>query len=108
MVHPRVYGTDTTLLEHFVREKRALSIESAVHKCTGRAAKVMGLKTKGILSPGMDADLNLFDLSAVHTCATYSDPAKFSTGIDTVFVAGRPAILNGIFTGSMAGKVLTR
>ena len=108
MFHPRVYGTYTTLLEHFVREKRALSIESAVHKCTGRAAKVMGLKTKGILSPGMDADLNLFDLSAVHTCATYSDPAKFSTGIDTVFVAGRPAILNGIFTGSMAGKVLTR
>ena len=108
MFHPRVYGTYTTLLEHFVREKRALSIESAVHKCTGRAAKVMGLKTKGILSPGMDADLNLFDLSAVHTCATYSDPAKFSTGIDTVLVAGRPAILNGIFTGSMAGKVLTR
>ena len=52
MLHPRVYGTYTMLLEHFVREKRALSIESAVHKCTGRAAKVMGLKTKGILAPG--------------------------------------------------------
>ena len=108
MLHPRVYGTYTTLLEHFVREKQALSIESAVHKCTGRAAKVMGLKTKGILAPGMDADLNIFDLSAVHTCATYSDPAQFSAGMDTVFVAGRPAILNGAFTGSMAGTVLTR
>ena len=108
MLHPRVYGTYTMLLEHFVREKRALSIESAVHKCTGRAAKVMGLKTKGILAPGMDADLNIFDLSAVHTCATYSDPAQFSAGMDTVFVAGRPAILNDAFTGSMAGTVLTR
>ena len=108
MLHPRVYGTYTTLLEHFVREKQALSIESAVHKCTGRAAKIMGLKTKGILAPGMDADLNIFDLSAVHTCATYSDPAQFSAGMDTVFVAGRPAILNGAFTGSMAGTVLTR
>ena len=108
MLHPRVYGTYTTLLEHFVREKQALSIESAVHKCTGRAAKVMGLKTKGILAPGMDADLNIFDLSAVHTCATYSDPAQFSAGMDTVFVAGRPAILNDAFTGSMAGTVLTR
>ena len=108
MLHPRVYGTYTTLLEHFVREKQALSIESAVHKCTGRAAKIMGLKTKGILAPGMDADLNIFDLSAVHTCATYSDSAQFSAGMDTVFVAGRPAILNGAFTGSMAGTVLTR
>ena len=108
MLHPRVYGTYTTLLEHFVREKQALSIESAVHKCTGRAAKIMGLKTKGIFAPGMDADLNIFDLSAVHTCATYSDPAQFSAGMDTVFVAGRPAILNGAFTGSMAGTVLTR
>ena len=108
MLHPRVYGTYTTLLEHFVREKQALSIESAVHKCTGRAAKIMGLKTKGILAPGMDADLNIFDLSAVHTCATYSDPAQFSAGMDTVFVAGRPAILNDAFTGSMAGTVLTR
>lgn len=56
----------------------------------------------------MDADLNIFDLSAVHTCATYSDPAQFSAGMDTVFVAGCPAILNGTFTGSMAGTVLTR
>lgn len=108
MLHPRVYGTYTTLLEHFVREKQTLSIESAVHKCTGRAAKIIGLKTKGILAPGMDADLNIFDLSAVHTCATYSDPAQFSAGMDTVFVAGRPAILNDAFTGSMAGTVLTR
>ena len=88
--------------------EQALSIESAVHKCTGRAAKIIGLKTKGILAPGMDADLNIFDLSAVHTCATYSDPAQFSAGMDTVFVAGRPAILNDAFTGSMAGTVLTR
>ena len=108
MLHPRVYGTYTTLLEHFVREKQVLSIEAAVHKCTGRAAQVMGLKTKGVLAPGMDADLNIFNLSAVHTCATYSDPAQFSAGMDTVFVGGRPAVLNGSFTGSMAGTVLTR
>ena len=108
MLHPRVYGTYTTLLEHFVREKQVLSVESAVHKCTGRAAKVMGLKTKGVLVPGMDADVNIFDLAAVHTCATYQEPAQFSVGMETVFVGGRPAILNGIFTGSMNGAVLTR
>lgn len=108
MLHPRVYGTYTTLLEHFVREKKILPIEAAVHKCTGRPAEVMGLRTKGILAPGMDADINIFDLAAVHTCATYQDPAQFSVGMDTVFVSGTPAILHGTFTGAHSGTVLTR
>ena len=108
MLHPRVYGTYTTLLEHFVREKQILSVEAAVHKCTARAAAVVGLPTKGVLAPGMDADLNIFDLAAVHTCATYQNPAQFSAGMDTVFVSGRPAILNGAFTGRTDGTVLTR
>ncbi|MFQ6938253.1 MAG: amidohydrolase family protein, partial [Oscillospiraceae bacterium] len=91
MLHPRVYGTYTTLLEHFVREKQALSIESAVHKCTGRAAKIMGLKTKGILAPGMDADLNIFDLSSRPYLRNLFRSCAFSPVWDTVFVAGRPA-----------------
>ena len=84
MLHPRVYGTYTTLLEHFVREKQVLSLEAAVHKVTGRPAAVMGLRTKGVLAQGMDADIN------------------------TVFVSGQPAILHGALTGRKDGTVLTR
>ena len=66
MLHPRVYGTYTTLLEHFVREKQVLSLEAAVHKVTGRPAAVMGLRTKGVLAQGMDADINIFDPAHPH------------------------------------------
>ena len=108
LLHPRVYGTYTTLLEHFVREKKALTLESAVHKCTGRAAKVMGLRGKGVLAAGMDADLNIFCLDEIHTNAAYQDPAQFSSGMDTVFVGGRPAIWHGAFTDAMTGKTIKR
>ena len=108
MLHPRVYGTYTTLLEHFVREKQVLSLEAAVHKVTGRPATVMGLRTKGVLAQGMDADINIFDPAQIHTRATYQDPAQFSDGLDTVFVSGQPAILHGALTGRKDGTVLTR
>ena len=108
MLHPRVYGTYTTLLEHFVREKQVLSLEAAVHKVTGRPAAVMGLRTKGVLAQGMDADINIFDPAQIHTRATYQDPAQFSDGLDTVFVSGQPAILHGALTGRKDGTVLTR
>ena len=106
--HPRVYGTYSTLLEHFVREKQVLSLEAAVHKVTGRPAAVMGLRTKGVLAQGMDADINIFDPAQIHTRATYQDPAQFSDGLDTVFVSGQPAILHGALTGRKDGTVLTR
>ena len=108
MLHPRVYGTYTTLLEHFVREKQVLSLEAAVHKVTGRPAAVMGLRTKGVLAQGLDADINIFDPAQIHTRATYQDPAQFSDGLDTVFVSGQPAILHGALTGRKDGTVLTR
>ena len=108
MLHPRVYGTYTTLLEHFVREKQVLSLEAAVHKVTGRPAAVMGLRTKGVLAQGMDADINIFDPAQIYTRATYQDPAQFSDGLDTVFVSGQPAILHGALTGRKDGTVLTR
>lgn len=108
MLHPRVYGTFTTLLEHFVREKHVLSVEAAVQKCTGRPAAVMGLRQKGVLAPGMDADVSVFDLAQVHTRATYQQPAQFSSGMDAVFVNGKPAILHGELTGAANGAVLRR
>ena len=108
MLHPRVYGTFTTLLEHFVREKHVLSVEAAVQKCTGRPAAVMGLRQKGVLAPGMDADVNIFDLAQIHTRATYQQPAQFSDGMDAVFVNGKAAILHGELTGAANGAVLRR
>ena len=56
----------------------------------------------------MDADVNVFDLAAVHERATWEQPAQESEGMDAVFVGGAPAILHGAFTGAANGQVLWR
>ena len=107
-LHPRVCGNVTHLLEHFVREKGALTWEQAVHKLTGRPAQVLGLKGKGRLAAGYDADVCVFDPQALHERATYTEPQQTSQGMSLVLVAGETALENGRPTGLCAGRAIRR
>lgn len=106
--HPRVYGTFTHFLEHFVREKNILPIEEAIYKLTGRPAEVLGLKRKGRLEVGYDADVCVFSLRALHENATYQEPEQLSQGMDYVLVSGQPALEEGRPTGLCAGRAIRR
>lgn len=106
LMHPRVYGNIPRLLEHYVKERGLLTIEEAVHKITGLPAWRFGLKTKGRIQPGCDADLCLFDLNNIHQTGTWTDPARFAAGMDTVFVMGKPARWEGEFTDHFGGQIL--
>jgi len=55
----------THLLGHWVHEQRALSLEAAVHKITGRPAALYGLHDRGRLAPGLPADVVVFDPALV-------------------------------------------
>ena len=105
-LHPRVCGNVTHLLEHFVREKQALSWESAVHKLTARPASVLHLAGKGQLAVGYDADICVFAPEALHEQATYTQPQQTSQGMTHVLVNGAFAIRNGALTGTESGKLL--
>ena len=104
--HPRVYGNCTRLFERFVREKQVLSLPQAVRKVTALPAQAMRLAGKGVLQVGADADINIFRLDDLHERATYLSPCQESDGMDTVLIAGKPAILHGTFTGICNGSVL--
>lgn len=106
MLHPRVYGSFARLIERYVLDQKVLSLEQAVHKVTGRAAQVMNLRTKGLIAPGMDADLLLFDPASIHERGTYLDPAQLAAGFDDILVAGRFAVENGRFADLSAGQIL--
>lgn len=106
LMHPRVYGNIPRLLEHYVRERKLLSIQEAVRKITGLPAERFGLHTKGHIAPGMDADLCLFDLANIHQTGTWQKPDQLAAGMDTVFVMGKPAVYEGAFTDRFAGQVL--
>ncbi len=58
-------GFGLHLLGHWVREKRAMTLEAAVHRLTGQTAKVFGIRGRGLLQTGYAADLMLFDPSTV-------------------------------------------
>jgi N-acyl-D-amino-acid deacylase len=106
--HPRSYGTYPRVLGHYVREVKLFGLEEAVHKAAYRPAERLGLRGKGRVQVGADADLVVFDPATVRDVATYADPHRFPVGIEHVWVAGQPTIRNGRHTGARAGRVLRR
>lgn len=108
MPHPRVYGTFPRLLQHFVREKGALTWEQAIHKVTGRPAQRLRLAGKGVLAAGMDADLCVFDPEALRETGTYQEPCRMAVGMDTVLAAGVPLLEQGVLTGARPGRIIRR
>ena len=85
-----------------------LPLEQAVRKMTSLPASRLRLRGKGVLQPGADADVCVFDPARLHERGTYTDPAQEAEGMDYVFVGGRPAIADGEFTQERAGRVLRR
>lgn len=107
MPHPRLYGTFARILERYVGNG-TLTLPEAVRKMTLAPAQALRLPHKGRLAEGFDADLVVFDLGNVRENGSYADPARFASGIETVFVGGAPALLDGRCTGNNTGRVLRR
>jgi len=106
--HPRAYGTFARILGKYVRQEKTLSLEKAVFKMTGLPAWRLKIWDRGLIRPGMKADLTLFDPDKVIDKATFANPAQYPEGIEHVVVNGVIAVENGEHTGKIAGKVLRR
>ena len=105
MKHPRAAGTFPRVLGEYVRERKWLSLEDAVHKMTAEPAARIGLVDRGTIRQGAFADLVLFDPAKVRDQATFEDPYKLATGIDKVFVNGGLVWSGGKLTGRYPGRV---
>ena len=106
--HPRVYGTFPRILGRYVREEKHLTLEEAVRKMTSFPARKIGLENKGVLRPGADADIVIFDPETVIDKATFQNSPQYPEGIEYVLVNGRVCVEKGQFTGQTAGRVITR
>lgn len=107
-IHPRMSGAFPRILGRYVRERRLLSLQEAVRKMTSLPARIFGLKGKGILKEGMDADLVLLDPERIRDRATYQEPYLPPDGICFVMVNGQLVAKEGKLTGSRPGKVIVR
>ena len=106
--HPRLWGTFPRVLGQYVRERGVLTLESAVHRMTGRSADKFGLRDRGQLAVGKYADICVFDAASVRDAATFEQPTRPAVGIHHVFVNGKMALANGVPTDTRAGIVLLR
>lgn len=106
--HPRAFGTFVRVLGHYVRENNVISLEHAVRKMTSLPAQAFGIYDRGLLRPGMKADVVLFDPSAVADKATYNDPWQYPVGVEYVFVNGQETIRRNEHLGIKAGATLRR
>ncbi len=106
--HPRGYGTYPRILGRYVRELGVLRLEEAVRKMTSMPAQRFGILDRGLVRPGMRADITVFDPDTVIDKATYQDPHQFPEGIEYVVVNGRVTVDKGKYTGALAGKTLRK
>ena len=106
MRHPRSAGTYPRVLGRYVRERRWLSLQEAVRKMTSLPAWRLGLKDRGLVRPGMMADLVLFDPVRVIDRATFREPHLIAEGIRRVWVNGVEVWRDGATTGRLPGRVL--
>ncbi|MER7764437.1 D-aminoacylase [Streptomyces sp. NPDC097619] len=106
--HPRAWGTFPRYLGHYARRLGVLTLEEAVTRMTGRPARRLGLRDRGLIRPGHHADLVLFDPDTVEDAATYEEPRRPATGIVHVHVNGVPVLRDGRTTGALPGRALRR
>jgi dihydroorotase/N-acyl-D-amino-acid deacylase len=104
--HPRAWGSTARILGHYVRDERVLTLEEAIRKMTSLPASRMGLADRGIVRPGMAADLVAFDPATVRERSTYADPLHYSQGIPFVCVNGELVVDGGRITGARPGRPL--
>jgi N-acyl-D-aspartate/D-glutamate deacylase len=108
-------GWSTFILSHWVREKGLYSLGEANRRMTSGPARVLRLTDRGVLAPGMRADVNVFDASKVaelHPEVVHDFPGgatryiQRSVGYRATLVNGEVSVENGEFTGARAGRVL--
>ena len=88
----------------YVREPGVLTGEEAVRKMTSVPARRFSLFNRGLLRPGMVADVVCFDPAGVRDLATYDEPRRLPEGIPCVIVNGRPVVAAGRHTGDLPGR----
>jgi N-acyl-D-amino-acid deacylase len=106
--HPRGYGAFTRVLARYVREKKLLTLENAIHKMTGLTAEHLGLQNRGIIAKGNYADLVLFNPDTVQDNAVIGNNKALSTGVDAVWVNGELVYKNQKSMGKFSGVLIKK
>jgi N-acyl-D-aspartate/D-glutamate deacylase len=104
--HPRGYGTFARVLALYVREDGVITLEDAIRKMSGYPAQRLKLWDRGLLRPGLKADIVVFDPAKVKDRSTFEQPHQYSTGFRDVLVNGKIVLRGEALTPERPGRVL--
>ena len=105
-VHPRAYGNFARLLGKYVRDEKRVTLPEAIRRLTSFPASNLGIKDRGLLKPGMYADVAMFDAATIADKATFDKPQQFAVGVRHVLVNGVPVLLDGAMTTARPGRAV--
>ncbi len=84
-----------------------------VEVCSSAPARIHGFKSKGVLAPGYDADIVVFDPQAKWTLRAKElqercgwspyEGVEFTGRVETTILRGEPIVEDGVFIGSRGG-----
>jgi N-acyl-D-amino-acid deacylase len=104
--HPRAYGSFARVLGKYTRDEGVLTLPDAIRKLAALPAANLGLDHRGLLKPGMFADVVAFDPKTIADRATFEKPHQYAVGMKHVFVNGVQVLRNGEHTGKKPGRAL--
>jgi N-acyl-D-amino-acid deacylase len=104
--HPRYFGTFPRVLGRYVREEKILTLEEAIRKMTSANAAKVNQYDRGLLRPGMAADITIFNAATIVDLATYEKPHQYAAGVEYVIVNGKIVLDKGEHTGARPGTIL--
>jgi N-acyl-D-aspartate/D-glutamate deacylase len=117
LIYDAGYGYATRLLGYWIRERKIMSLEEGVRKLTFMVASIFGIHDRGLIRPGLAADLALFDPATVRECEPemVSDLpggerrlVQRAIGVKMTVVNGEVLTEDGAHTGALPGKILGR
>ena len=104
--HPRSYGTFARVLAVYARDSQVVTLEDAIRKMTAFPAARLGLADRGVVRPGLKADLVVFDPAKVKDRATFERPHQYAEGFSHVITNGQIVFESGTMTAARPGAVL--
>ena len=104
--HPRAYGNVARLLGKYVRDEQRATLPDTVRRLTSLPAANLGIRDRGLLQPGMFADVAMFDAATIADKATFDRPQQFAIGMRHVLVNGVAVLSDGEMTPARPGRAV--
>lgn len=102
--HPRAWGAFARFLREHVVSRPDWTWPEAVVHLASHPARRFGLTDRGMLRPGLVADLAVIDPARIADTASYDEPRRLADGVDDVIVNGVPVLTGGALTGERPGR----